>query len=95
MFGPGHLVVLAVALEHEALLPLGLGHGEHLLAAEVPPHGANVEAELSRDGGQIHKLKPAFYIIFLSPTLTTLTLKLVLCISLSSTVLPKEEVSSL
>ena len=31
MFGPFHLVVLDVAQEHEALLPLGLGHGEHLL----------------------------------------------------------------
>ena len=58
MFGPGHLVVLDVALEHEALRPLGLGHGEHLLAAEVPPHGGDVEAILLRDGRYVHKLKP-------------------------------------
>ena len=58
MFGPFHLVVLDVAQEHEALLPLGLGHGEHLPAAEVPPHGANVEAVLLCDGSHVHKLKP-------------------------------------
>ena len=58
MFGPFHLVVLYVTQEHEALLPLGLGHGEHLPAAEVPPHGANVEAVLLCDGSHVHKLKP-------------------------------------
>ena len=57
-FRPVHLVVLDVALEHESLLPLGLGHGEHLPAAEVPPHGANVEAVLLCDGSHVHKLKP-------------------------------------
>ena len=51
-----------MALEHESLLPLGLGHGEHLPAAEVPPHGGNVEAVLLCDGRYVHKLKPELYI---------------------------------
>ena len=56
MFGPFHLVVLDVAQEHEALLPRSGTRGTS--AAEVPPHGANVEAVLLCDGSHVHKLKP-------------------------------------